>query len=123
TKPRLAPAGAHRVKTFCPDAVLSPAFGTTKLSALRTDAVQAWAAGRIAAVSGSTFNKEVWVLKNICKSALAWGYIKHNPADGVMRIKESKGRTRYLAAAGRAALLPGANPDRPLYILAARATD
>jgi integrase len=119
TKPRLAPDWAHRVKTFCLDAVLSPAFGTTKLSALRTDAVQAWAAGRIAEIGASTFNKELWALKNICKSAIAWGYMKTNPADGVTRVKESKGRVRYLTPAERDALLDGANPDLRLYILAA----
>jgi site-specific recombinase XerD len=109
TKPRLALAWAERVKAWCLDAVLSPAFGTTKLSGLREDAVQAWAAGRIAQVSASTFNQELWTLKNICKSAVAWGYMKGNPTDGVKRVKESKGRVRYLAADERAALLRDSN--------------
>jgi hypothetical protein len=60
------------VKTWCLDAVLTPTFGTTKLSALRKAAVQTWAAARIADVSASTFNKELWALKNICKSAGAY---------------------------------------------------
>jgi integrase len=119
TKPRLAPAWAERVKSWCLDAVLSPAFGTTKLSGFRKDAVQAWAAGRIAQVSASTFNKELWTLKNICKSAVAWGYMKGTPTDGVKRVKESKGRVRYLTADERAALLRDANDTLRLYILAA----
>jgi integrase len=119
TKARLAPAWAERVKTWCLDAVLTPTFGTTKLSALRKAAVQTWAAARIADVSASTFNKELWTLKNICKSAIAWGYMKNNPADGVKRVKESKGRVRYLTPAERAALLGGANPDLRLYIVSA----
>lgn len=91
----------------------------TKLSALRKDAVQAWAAARIADVSASTFNKELWVLKNICKCAVAWGYLKSSPADGVKRVKESRGRVRYLTADERAALLREANDTLRVYIVAA----
>ena len=29
---------------------------------------------------------------------IAWGYMKGNPADGVKRVRESKGRVRYLTA-------------------------
>jgi integrase len=119
TKARLAPAWADRVKSWCLDAILTPTFGTTKLSKLRKDAVQAWAAARIAKVSASTFNKELWTLRNICKSAVAWGYMKANPTDGVTRVKESKGRVRYLTADERAALLTNANETLRLYILAA----
>jgi integrase len=107
------------VKVWCVDAVLTPAFGAAKLSALRKDAVQAWAATRMADVSTSTFNKELWTLKNICKGAGAWGYMKNNPADGVNRMKESKGRVRYLTHDEREALLNDANDALRPYILAA----
>jgi integrase len=119
TQPRLAPAWAERVKAWCLDAVLTPAFGTTKLSALRKDAVQAWAAARMANVSASTLNKELWTLKNICKSAVAWGYMKADPTAGAKRAKESKGRVRYLEPDERKALLGAANDTLRLYILTA----
>jgi len=48
---------------------------------------------------------------------IAWGYMKGNPADGVKRVRESKGRVRYLTAEEREALLGGANADLRLYIL------
>ena len=45
--------------------------------------------------------------------------MKGNPTDGVKRLKESKGRVRYLTAAEREALLSAANPDLRLYIVTA----
>jgi integrase len=115
--PRLAPVWAERVKCWILDTVLVPVFGTTKLAALRPEAVQAWAADRIATVSASTFNKEVWVLKNLCKSAREWGYVKVDPAGGLKRMTESRGRVRYLTPDERKELLAAANPDLRLYIL------
>ena len=116
-EPRLAPVWAERVKCWILDAVLMPVFGTTKLTALRPEAVQAWAANRIAAVSASTFNKEVWVLKNITKSAREWGYVKVDPAAALKRMTESRGRIRYLTPDEREELLASANPVLRIYIL------
>jgi integrase len=116
-EPRLAPVWAERVKMWILDAVLLPVFGSTKLVALKPEAVQAWAADRIARVSASTYNKEVWVLKNITKSAAAWGYIKTDPAAQLRRMTESRGRVRYLSDDERDQLLAEANPDLRLFIL------
>jgi integrase len=116
---RLAPVWADRVKIWILDAVILPVFGTTKLAGLRPEALQGWAATRIATVSASTFNKELWVLKNLTKSAVAWGYLKTDPAIELRRMTESRGRIRYLTAEERAQLLAEANPDLRLYILTA----
>jgi integrase len=118
-EPRLAPVWAERVKTWILDAVLLPVFGSTKLIALKPDAVQAWASDRIATVSASSFNKELWTLKNLTKSAVGWGYIKIDPAAGLTRMTESGGRVRYLTDDEREAILTEANDVLKLYITVA----
>jgi integrase len=45
--------------------------------------------------------------------------MKGNPTDGAKRVKESKGRVRYLAPEEREAWLRDANDTLRLYILAA----
>jgi integrase len=119
TKPRLAPAWAERVRTWCLDSMILPRFGTARLSRLHKDSVEAWAAERIGEVAASTFNKELWTLKNLCKCAVEWGYMKTNPVRGVKRMREAKGRVRYLEPEERETLLREANPILRLYILAA----
>jgi len=122
TKLRLASAWAERVKTWCLDRVVLPRFGVCKLSGLRKDAIEAWAAERMGLVGASTFNKELWTIKNICKCAVDWGYMKASPAQGVRRPKEPNGRVRYLTSEERETLLREANPTLRLYIVAALQT-
>ena len=119
TKPRLEPAWAERVKIWCLDRVVLARFGGLKLSALRKEIVEAWAAERMGEIGTSTFNKELWTLKNLCKCAVDWGYMKTNPAQSLKRMKEPTGRVRYLTTGEREALLREANPSLRLYILAA----
>jgi len=119
TKPRLAAAWALRIEAWCLNRVLLPRFGSYKLSTLRKDVVEAWAAERVGEVGASSFNKELWTVKNICKCAVEWGYMKANPAQGVKRMKEPRGRVRYLEVAEREALLREANAALRLYVVAA----
>jgi integrase len=49
----------------------------------------------------------VWVLKNLGKRGVEWGYLKANPAQGVKRAREPRGRVRYLEPEEREALLNG----------------
>jgi integrase len=122
TKLRLAPAWAERVKTWCLDRVVLPRFGAFKLSGLRKDTIEAWVTERIGSVSASTFNKELWTVKNICKCAVDWGYMKASPAQSVKRMKEPNGRVRYLTAEERETLIREANATLRLYIVAALQT-
>lgn len=104
--PRLAPSWASRVRGTL-DRVVVPRFGGVKLSQLRKEAIDAWAAERLAEVGASAFNKELWVIKNICKRAVEWGYLARNPAQSVKRAREPRGRVRYLEPEERARLLNG----------------
>jgi integrase len=45
----------------------------------------------------STVNREVTVLKHMLRRAVEWGYLSENRAVKVKQLKESPGRTRFLA--------------------------
>jgi len=96
-----------------------PRFGGLKLVGLRREAIESWQSERLAAVSGSTANKELMRLKHLLNRAVAWGYLKASPAKAVKKAKEAPGRVRYLADGEREALLSGANPTLRTYIVAA----
>jgi integrase len=86
---------------------LLPRFGGTKLAKLRREDIERWQAERRGKVSGSTANKELMRLGHLLNRAVAWGYLRNNPARGVQRAKEAPGRTRYLTAEERDLLLTG----------------
>jgi integrase len=111
-----------------------------KLVKLRREEIERWQAERREAVTGSTANKELMRLGHVLNRAVAWGYIRANPARGIKRAKEAPGRVRYLSPEERDKLLNGAdvtvkatdgrtwtvhrepNPSLKLYILAALQT-
>ena len=119
-----------------------PRFGAVKLSAIRQDDIERWYAERLARVrvvpktrkkkgqaaaaelpiSVSTANKEFGRVKHLLGRAVAWRYLKQNPARDVQQGREGPGRVRYLTADEREQLLAGANPVLRLYILAALQT-
>jgi integrase len=105
--PTLAPAWAERSREIL-DALLE-VFGDRKLSGLRQEEIERWAAGRRGLVKASTANKELARLKHALGRAVAWGYLKASPATKVGKTKEPAGRVRYLTPEERHALLDGAN--------------
>ena len=138
-KPPLSLWEQRRARSIL-DTQILPRFGGLKLVGVRREAIERWQAERLAAVSGSTVNKEVKRLKHLLNRAVAWGYLKDTPAKAVRRAKEAPGRTRYLTPEERDQLLNGTdakvkardgrtwtlhhgpNPALRLYILAALQT-
>lgn len=138
-KPTIAPAWAERSRGILDQQIL-PTFGDSRLSAIRQEVIERWSAGRRASVKASTANKELARLKHLLARAVAWGYLKVNPAVKVRKAKEPDGRVRYLTPEERHALLEGAegtvkakdgrawtahqrpSPALRLYILAALQT-
>jgi integrase len=119
--PRLSPLwGEHVGQTV--RALLIPTFGHRPLAQLTAKDVEAWAAERRQQVGPSTFNKNVWVLKNILTLARKRGHLRQNPAEDLKRRKESSGRVRYLEHGERGMLLDAANPELAAYILVALET-
>jgi integrase len=106
TRTRLNPDWMVRV-TGALDAVLLPTFGDYSLLRLTRHVIDAWAAQRSTQVGASAYNKEVWILKNVCKVAEEKHYLVRSPATHVKRRREPKGRIRYLNPEERAALLNG----------------
>jgi integrase len=91
------------------DTQVLPRFGGVKLVGLRREEIERWQAERREQVSGSTANKELMRLGHLLNRAVAWGYLKANPARGVKRAKEAPGRVRYLSPEERDQLLNGAD--------------
>jgi len=106
--PTLAPEWAERSRGIL-DATILPTFGDARLSTVRQEAVERWYAARRGEVKASTANKELARLKHLFGRAVAWGYVKANPAAKVTKAKEAGGRVRYLTPEERRALLEGAD--------------
>ena len=122
------------------DTQILPYFDGVKLARLRREEIERWQAERRETVSGSTANKELQRPGHLLNRAVAWGYLKANPARGIKRAKEAPGRTRYLSSDEREKLLNGTdvtikakdgrawtmrrepNPALRLYILGALQT-
>jgi integrase len=134
----LAPSWAARSRETLDR--LIDVFGATKLAGVRQEAIERWFAGRLDQVKGSTANKELARLKHCLHRAVKWGYLRTNAAADVKKVKEPDGRTRYLTAEERDALVNGVdatvkakdgrawiirhepNPSLKLYIVAALQT-
>jgi integrase len=103
---RLNPDWLLRVRGAL-DTTLLPMFGAVVLQRLTRHAIDAWATSRRGEVGPSAFNKEVWILKNVCKVAEEKRYLLRSPAGHVKRQREPRGRVRYLRPEERTALLEG----------------
>jgi integrase len=71
--------------------------------------------------SNSTLNHELSIVKQLFSKAIAWGYLGKgkNPADGVKKLSEPKGRIRYLTAEEVKALLEAASDHlQPILVCA-----
>ena len=102
----LAPEWAVRSRAIL-DGQILPTFGDVKLSGLRQEAIEQWLAGRRAAVSATTNNKELSRLKHLLTRAVLWGQLRVSPAARIQKGKEAPGRVRYLAPEERTRLLEG----------------
>lgn len=105
-QPTLAPEWAARSWDMLEHGLL-PRFGATRLAGIRQEDVEAWYAERLAQVKASTANRELARLKHALGRAVAWRYLKANPAQPVKKAKELPGRVRYLAPDEREILLNG----------------
>lgn len=101
------------------DKQLKPAFEGTRLLKMRREQIERWYTGRLSEVTPATANKELMRLKHLLNRAVAWGYLKSNPAKGMKKAKEAPGRVRFLTPDEREALLREANPALRLYLLTA----
>ena len=89
------------------DRVILPVFGQRALTKLTDQDLEAWATARRGQIGPSAYNKEIWVMKNLCRVALRQRLLLRDPSLGLTRRRESHGRVRYLTASERELLLNG----------------
>ena len=58
--------------------------------------IEKYKAARLEKVEPAPINRELACLKHLYTKAIAWGYVKVNPAKSVKLFKEPPGRLRYL---------------------------
>jgi integrase len=90
--------------------VLRRYFGEILLSRIDPAEVDAFMAGRRAEVKASTANRSLTVLKHMLTLAVRWGHLSTNPAAGVKREREPKGRERYLTEGEASRLVAACTP-------------
>lgn len=69
---------------------LKPIFGSYPLKDISAEAVQAWVSGLT--VGPKTVRNYVATFKLMWKSAKTWGYVQHNPFDGLKLPKKKKAK-------------------------------
>lgn len=75
---------------------LCPVFGNSLLSGIRNGQLQVYIADRLRCVSAKTVCNEIVVIKQMCKHALRWGYLKTNPSEYLDRPKLTKTEIDFL---------------------------
>ncbi|WP_337288623.1 tyrosine-type recombinase/integrase [Candidatus Methylomirabilis sp.] len=78
------------------DLHLNPCFGGDRLSRITRQQIEGYLAARAAEVKAGTVNKEFIRLRHLLNRAVAWGFLKANPAKGVTLMKEPPPRVKYL---------------------------
>jgi integrase len=87
--------------------IILPTFGGRALTKLMDQDLEAWATERRGQIGPSAYNKEIWVMKNLCRVALRQRLLLRDPSLGLTRRRESHGRVRFLTPSERDLLLNG----------------
>ncbi|WP_413935151.1 tyrosine-type recombinase/integrase [Nitrospira sp. BLG_1] len=98
-------------------------FGASPLADIEAEQVERWWGVLLQSnLAPATANKRLFRLKHIFKKAVEWGYRADNPARGIRKQRESRGRVKWLSNAQRDQLVQRANPELRLYLVAAQYT-
>jgi integrase len=84
---------------------LKKAFGGKLLADISVESIEDYKAGRRAAVSAATTNRELALLKHLFSKAVEWGRATVNPARNVKLLREDNIRVRYLSSEEEAKLI------------------
>ena len=118
----LSPVWAETVEQYHLPTLLD-AFGTSPLTAIDPEQIERWwGTLRRGTLAAATANKLLFRLKHVFKKAVEWGYLVENPARGIRKSREPRGRVKWLTDAQRDVLVQRANPDLRLYLVAAQYT-
>ena len=121
-KATLSPVWADTVEQYHLPALIEE-FGVLALTGIDPEHIERWwGTLRQDTMAPATANKRLFRLKHIFKKAVEWGYRVDNPARGIRKHREPRGRVKWLTNAQRDQLVQQANPDLRLYLLAAQYT-
>lgn len=104
-----APATASEYRWRMEDQFL-PVFGGLSLSQTTAKKVEDWRERRAITVSPQTANNELANLRAMLNRAVAWGYLRENPARGIKPLRIPKRIPRFLSQEEAARLLEAADP-------------
>lgn len=94
-------------------------FVDIPLSRITPEQIEQYKDKRLAKVSPATVNRDLSTLKHALNLAVRWGYLESSPATSVVKLKEPKGRLRYLTREEADALIGEcSNELRPIVITA-----
>lgn len=118
----LSPVWAETVERYHLP-VLLDAFGEHPLTAICAEQIECWwGTLRRGTLAAATTNKLLVRLSHVFKKAVEWGYLDENPARGIRKAREPRGRVKLFTDAQRDVLVQEANPDLRLYLLTAQYT-
>lgn len=121
-KATLSPVWADTVAQYHLPALLD-AFGACPLATIDAEQIERWWGSlRQGTLGPATANKRLFRLKHIFRKAMEWGYRVDNPARGIRKQREPRGRVKWLTNAQRDQLVQRANPALRLYLFAAQYT-
>jgi integrase len=75
---------------------LLPRWGDRILPRISPKDVEAYKLERLELVTAATLNRELFVISNMFRKAVEWGYLREYPLAGVKKIKTGLQRFRYL---------------------------
>jgi len=94
---------------------LKPAFGNTQLSNIQTEGIQRFVSQ---IEGGSNARTIINCFRTIWKSARAWGYVSHNPFEGLVLPSREKTEQRFFSEVDLCRIISAApEPDKTMYWL------
>ena len=94
-------------------------FGNPPLSRIRREDIERYMSTRSKAVSKSTVNRELDLLKSLFNRAVEWSYLKTSPAVGVKKYRLDEKEPRFLTPAEGHALMQAAEGQMRTFIVTA----
>lgn len=88
---------------------LVPAFGSTALADMTAESLQAWFMGKRAELSPKMLDNLRKTLKTMWIHAKAWGYVTHNPFEGLRLPTVTKGNVYHFSAEQMLAIINAAS--------------
>jgi integrase len=118
--PPLAPQSLSRERSIIARAV--SVWDTRPLASIAIEDCERWYNVLRAEMRPATVNKHRYRLRHLFATARRWGLIDHDPMIYIRKLREPRGRVRWLTDGQRDALIANAASALRAYIIAGRTT-